>query len=223
MLEKYDYHVLQTTTSYDEAIESLEKYQPDLVLLDVNLSSKKTGIDLGKIISEKYKIPFIYITSYSDKQTVALAKETKPNGYIVKPFSEEDLYTSIEVALANYTAPKALNEQVTLPNTTPNNTFFVRVDKHFVKLNALDILWLQSDGNYLYVFTDNKKTMLRSSFKDFVKNLSPSDFIQIHKSYYVNIHKIESFTSDEVFINNTNLPISKVYKDELFNKLNRVT
>lgn len=222
MLEKLDYSVLQTVGSYEEAVKSLENDKPDLALLDINLEGKKTGIVLATHIRDKYKIPFIFVTSHADKPTVDLTKLTKPNGYIVKPFEAEDLYTSIESAIANFngSADNALGPVT--PNKMLSDSLFVKTDRNFVKLKISDLLWLQSDGNYLYLFTDKKKTIVRSTFKEFMQNLPADDFIQIHKSYIVNIHKIESFTHDELAINNTQLPLSRFYKDDLLNKLNKV-
>ncbi len=223
MLEKLDYTVLQTVDSYEEAVKSLDENKPDLALLDINLEGEKTGIDLATLIRDKYKIPFIYVTSHADKATVDLTKLTKPNGYIVKPFEAEDLYTSIESAISNFSRGADTAIASGNSNKLLSDSLFVKTDRNFVKLKISDILWLQSDGNYLYLFTDKKKTIVRSTFKDFMQNNLPADdFIQIHKSYIINIHKIESFTHDEITVNNTQLPLSRTYKEELLNKLNKV-
>ncbi|MCC6372857.1 MAG: response regulator [Bacteroidia bacterium] len=222
MLEKMEYQVLQTVGSYEEAVQSLEANRPDFVLIDINLEGKKTGIDLANFIREKYSLPFVYVTSHSDKETVQLTKQTQPNGYVVKPFEAADLYTTIESALANYNMGRTGTASSETPTKMLSDSLFVKTDKNFVKIKIDDILWLQSDGNYLYLFTDKKKSIVRSTFKDFMQNLPVADFIQIHKSYIVNIHKIDSFTHDELSIHNTQLPLSRFYKDELLNKLNRV-
>lgn len=223
MLESYDYQVLQAAISYAEALKSLEENLPDFALIDIDLGGKNTGIDLAKIINEKYKIPFIYLTSHSDKDTINLAKATKPNGYILKPFEAEDLYASIEVALANYSEePKVIEKPISSVVTSGHKNIFVKTDKNFLKVNTADIMWLQSDGNYLFLHIASRKIIIRSTFKDFMRNLPQSEFIQIHKSYWINIGKIESFTNDEVCVDGTQIPLSRSYKDEFLNKLNRV-
>ena len=72
-----------------------------MILLDVKIKGDQDGIELGGIIKEQYKVPFVYITSYSDKETVSRAKQTQPLGFIVKPFTKDDVYAAIEVALFN--------------------------------------------------------------------------------------------------------------------------
>lgn len=72
----------------------------DLTLLDINLNGKSEGIELGKLCHKKGQ-PFLYITSYSDRDTVIAAKDTKPGGYLNKPFTPQDLMIGIEMATIN--------------------------------------------------------------------------------------------------------------------------
>ncbi|MDX1332370.1 MAG: response regulator, partial [Robiginitalea sp.] len=102
MLEEIGYEIVDNVIVYEQAVEVLKNHEVDLVLIDIILASDKTGIDLGKHIREKYDIPFIFVTSNSDRATVENAKTVQPNGYLVKPFEQQDLYTSIEIALSNY-------------------------------------------------------------------------------------------------------------------------
>ncbi len=103
-LSNMDYQPVDVAYSKEQAFRFLEKYDLDIVLLDINLGSKTDGIEIAKVINEKYKIPFIYLTSYSDKATLELAKITRPWGYLVKPFQEHDLFTSLEIALFNFSS-----------------------------------------------------------------------------------------------------------------------
>ena len=102
MLEEIGYEIVDNVIVYEQAVEVLKSQEVDLVLIDIILASDKTGIDLGKHIRDNYNIPFIFVTSNSDRATVENAKTVKPNGYLVKPFEQQDLYTSIEIALSNF-------------------------------------------------------------------------------------------------------------------------
>ena len=106
MLEEIGYEIVDNVIVYEQAVEVLKNKEVDLVLIDIILASDKTGIDLGKHIRENYNIPFIFVTSNSDRATVENAKTVKPNGYLVKPFEQQDLYTSIEIALSNFISVK---------------------------------------------------------------------------------------------------------------------
>jgi two-component system, response regulator PdtaR len=102
MLRNADYEVGGIAYTQDEVYTELSKSKTDLILLDINLDGAQEGIEIAKALKTTYNIPFIFLTSYSDRNTVSLAKETEPCGYIVKPFSEASLYTTIEIALVNF-------------------------------------------------------------------------------------------------------------------------
>ena len=101
-LSNNDYEVSGIAYDAEEAVFHLKRRPPDLVLLDINLESDKDGIDLAEYIHRNHNIPFVYLTSYSDKDTLDRAKKTGPYGFIVKPFNEKSLFATIEIALANH-------------------------------------------------------------------------------------------------------------------------
>ncbi len=101
-LNNNDYEVSGIAYDAEEALFQLRRQPPDFAILDINLESGKDGIDLAEHINSHYYIPFIYLTSYSDKETLERAKKTNPSGYLVKPFNEKTLYATIEIALANH-------------------------------------------------------------------------------------------------------------------------
>ncbi len=98
MLEDLGYSVCGISASYNEALSNIEIARPDLILLDILLQGEKTGIDLANTLNRDYQIPFIFLTSHADYQTVKTAKNTRPLGYLVKPFKMDDLYHAIETA-----------------------------------------------------------------------------------------------------------------------------
>ncbi|UYZ63348.1 sigma-54-dependent transcriptional regulator [Hymenobacter weizhouensis] len=101
--------------SVAEAVASIEADRPDLVLLDIMLQGERTGIELGQQLTSYYQIPFIYVTSHSDKQTLQRAVATQPSGYIVKPFQEDEVLAAIEVGLAQATGRRLVREQAFAP------------------------------------------------------------------------------------------------------------
>lgn len=109
ILNSADYEVAGIVYEKSELVRILNKNTTDLVLLDINLNGKQEGIEFANLIRSQYNIPFVYLTSYSDKNTLDNAKNTEPCGYIVKPFSEASLYTTIEVALVNFAQRMKLN------------------------------------------------------------------------------------------------------------------
>jgi PAS domain S-box-containing protein len=101
-LIKLGYEVPATASSAASAYEKLEMIKPDLVFLDIKLKGEEDGIHIAEHIKEKYNIPVIFLTSYVDQTTLDRAKVTEPYGYIVKPFNESDLKTTVEMALFKF-------------------------------------------------------------------------------------------------------------------------
>lgn len=101
-LRRSDYHVSAIVYAAEDAIPELEKNVPDIVMIDINLNGGQEGIAIAATINQQYQIPFIYLTSYSDRRTLELAKHTEPSGYIVKPFTEAGLCATLEIALHNF-------------------------------------------------------------------------------------------------------------------------
>jgi len=108
ILKKLNYEVVGIALSEPEAIALIQRERPDIVLLDIQIKGKKTGIDVARMLNEEYQIPFVYITSFADEQTVSLIKETYPLGYVLKPFYEREIYAMLEICLA-----KVENQQLT--------------------------------------------------------------------------------------------------------------
>lgn len=122
-LNNNDYEVAGIAYDPEDAFYQLKKQQPDFAILDINLESEKTGIDVADYINRNNFIPFIYLTSYSDKETIEKAKQTNPAGFIVKPFNEKTLYATIEIALSNH----AMHANRHVPVLS-----FEKINKHLV-------------------------------------------------------------------------------------------
>lgn len=102
MLLILGYDVLKVLSTGQEAIKQTQKLMPDLVLMDVMLEGEIDGIEAAYRIYKDFDIPVVYITAFVDEKTMDRAKKTEPFGYIVKPFEERELQTSIEIALYKY-------------------------------------------------------------------------------------------------------------------------
>jgi len=101
-----------------QAIRMIEAHRPNFILLDIHLNDDLDGIELAQYLRKNHSlIPFLFLTSYSDPPTLAKARATSPLGYIVKPFSKEQLYTSIEIAWAQCQNGKALEFDADQLNT----------------------------------------------------------------------------------------------------------
>ena len=107
-LEKLGYEVPATASSAASAFEKLEEVEPDLVFLDVKLKGEQDGVHIAEHIKDRYDIPVIFLTSFVDQDTIDRAKVTEPYGYLVKPFNEGDLKTTVEMALFKFSKDREL-------------------------------------------------------------------------------------------------------------------
>lgn len=104
MLSKEGYHIVGVAHDGGTALDILHSQTVDLALLDIALDTSMSGFDVAQVINDKYRIPIVFITSFSDKYTLDRAKEVDPAGYIVKPFKKKDVIAN--VALAIHKRPK---------------------------------------------------------------------------------------------------------------------
>jgi AmiR/NasT family two-component response regulator len=98
-LRKLGYNVLGISNNGADAIKQIVELEPDIVLMDIMIKGPLTGIDVAEKIKKEYNIPSIFLTAYADESTLSKAKITEPYGYILKPFKEVDLQSSIEMAV----------------------------------------------------------------------------------------------------------------------------
>lgn len=98
-LKNLGYEVAGRAISGAEAMELVVNTKPDLVLMDINIQGEVDGIETAKRIKKQFSIPVVYVTSHSDGPTLDRAKATQPDGFVVKPFDDNDLRVAIELAL----------------------------------------------------------------------------------------------------------------------------
>ncbi len=220
MLREMEYEVIGITGDCEEAMELLSSDTPDIALIDIHLRKTDDGIRLAHHIRERYHMPLVFVTSYSDKSTVEQAKKVKPDGYIVKPFNKEDLYTSIEIVLSNFGGiqPNAFTDD-TSKSVVIKDSIFIRKDHMLIKIRFEELVWIKSEQNYLELHCRDAHHLIRSTLKEFMEKL-PASFIQVHKSYCINIPYLTAIDRNTVWLKETSLPIGRAYLKEVQDKLN---
>ena len=219
-LDELGYSHCGPAINYTEAMEMLEENKPDLLLLDIQLSGKKDGIDVAQKINELYQVPFIFLTANSDAETIDRAKKVKPHAYIVKPFTKEELFAAIEIAFSNFTGTRRDTKPEQAASYHTKDFMFVKDGYIFRKIFFYELLYLESDANYVTLhLKSHKKVMVRSTLNDFIEELDQKKFIRIHRSYSVNISLIDDIFPTELSLGGIKIPIGKSYKEELFKAL----
>lgn len=348
-IQRLGYETLEPASTAEEALLAIETQKPDLVLMDIHIDGELDGIETANLVRTLHQIPVIFLTAFSDEATIERAKTAEPYGFIVKPFDERDLKTTIEIVLHKhakdreqdaresklaqafshieqmvitvkpdftiellnkaaaeltqinvqeahhlndtvlfYAAPrkridwsKKLNMQDELPKekllcffpetgnelqlfvkihritlddeedttagwtfvlsateTTDKPTsitatlnandedestgakyFFAKKGTKYHKINISDILWVEALENYVIIHTIKDKYTVFSSMKNIEQKLSPDLFLKTHRSYIVNLDKIEGYEEGFVQIGGKPIPVSRSAKDELKQKI----
>ena len=159
-LKKLGYNVLGIEKTGEDAIKSAKLKKPDIIIMDIMLKGEITGIEASEKIREENNIPIIFLTAYADESTLARAKITEPYAYIIKPYKEIDLHTSIEMALYKHSKElEVLKERDMLYSIVENKDnsdfIFVKSKSRLVKLKTKDIFFIEALKDYVVINTNS--------------------------------------------------------------------
>ena len=223
-LQKEGYEVIGIASNSDDAIDLFTEQKPDLVLMDINIKGAKDGIETAKSLKKIQDVPLIFVTAFSQSEYINRAKEVNPSAYLVKPFNNESLHTSIQIAIHNFAIlPKHTDPK---PITTDkeetgkeallffNNYFFVKHNYRFNKFSIDELLFAESDNNYIKLVTTNKKIALRVSLQYIAEKFNHPALVRVHRGFIVNLKNIDSFNEEEIIIGKYQIPIGRNYKDD---------
>ncbi|MBB6611400.1 LytTR family transcriptional regulator DNA-binding domain-containing protein [Pontibacter sp. Tf4] len=226
-LEDLGYETCAIDTG-EATLDIIRETRPDLVLLDINLRGDSDGVEIGSRIKQEFNIPFIYLTAYADKSTIDRAKKTEPDGFLVKPFDEKSLRSTIEIALYKHGHNHKINGNGSAGHTEPplkeqevsQDYIFVKVKHRIIKVMYSDILWVEAYDNYSFLVTADQKYLVSSTLKDMEQKLPPHNFVRVHRSYIANLDKVEALEENAVVFSKGEIPIGKSYKKILMSRFN---
>jgi len=241
LLSSEGYEVSDYTLSYDDAIKSITKRQPDLVLLDIQLVGKKSGLDIGKELHAKYHIPFIYITGLDDRNTFNKALQTGHEIFLVKtkPVLEEKiLLRHIETVLnkkpsiiVSKKQPVGINGLVDyLENLQKKGHKTIsKVQVHFseIVLFSIDVLLNKNDKkefvkpNYIWFLTEKGDTYFIKKTLSWIEKRLPDNFVRISGKYIINVDSKSykgRINGNQIQIKDKILRITDTYKEK-FNRI----
>jgi len=228
-LKKLGYNVVGSASTGEKAIELALELKPDIVLMDIMLKGQMTGIEAAEEIKSRMNVPVIYLTAYADENTLSKAKVTEPYGYIIKPFKEIDIHTSIEMAIYKHQKEMEVRKERDLlyslvENKDSKDFIFVKSNSRLVKLKTSDIYFVEALKDYVVINALNSRYTIHSTMKDIEKKLPGEDFIRVHRSFIVRLDKIAAIEQPNLILENDKkvIPIGGSYKDDLSNKINLV-
>lgn len=133
VLEMAGYHVVDVAYTYAQAVAAIAAHSLDLVFLDIALGSEGTGLDIAKILQDKYQLPFIFLTSFSDADTIQQVVSCNPGAYIVKPFKERDIAPAVALAMAQH-EQRTYNKFPSLDKINANQSNVISAQEYKVLL-----------------------------------------------------------------------------------------
>ena len=204
-LRKQGFYAIGDAEDYDTALTDIERLKPDLVLVDIQLSGEKDGVDLATEL-DKRKHPYLYLSSQTDPNTVERVKRTNPLGYIVKPFTETGLRTNIELAWHNY-------------QDSQQQFLTIKYEGRLHRINENTINYLKAYDNYCYIVTKAQTYLVPHTLKHISEQLHSNHFIKSHRSYVVNLNHILSVDKNTISLENDTIPLSASQKSLLVSKL----
>ena len=222
-LTNLGYDVMGIVPRGEEAIQFLKEHQPDMILMDINLKGELDGVETAEIIQQEYNIPIIYITANADEVNFNRAKSTIPQAFISKPFKKIDLQRAIELALSRIGEEE--QKQISSPEIKSfvlSDSIFVKDHERMVKIVISDILYVEAERNYCRIHGRNKEYLLVMTLKDLDEKLPGQHFIRIHRSYIINISKIDEIGNTYVVVAQKSIPLSKGYREELLKRLQTI-
>lgn len=211
ILERYiqDIDNLQLAGTYTDALSALAflKHHPvDLIFLDIHLP-KISGIDFLQVLSPRPSI--IFTTAFPDYALQGY--ELDVVDYLLKPFSFERFVKAVSKVLylpaADTAPPHDLHEEKFL---------FVKVGKDHQRIEVAQIQFIKSDGDYTHLFLADQKHLVSQPLRYWIEILNPKYFCQVHKSYLVNVSRIQRVSGNQVYIGAHKLPIGRTYREPFF-------
>lgn len=226
ILEDLGYEPLEPVGTKKAAIAAIDELEIDLVILDINLNGKHEGIEIGKYLNEKKQIPFIYLTSNSDKTTISEAKLTHPKSYLIKPFKQDDIFAAIEMAIDPIVEDKddlGNRQEATQSSSILHNCLFIKLGSKYLKVKIEEITHVEADGKTVEVHTlQGQKFQVKMSLEQMHVQLGKFGFVRIQRSFIISLHHLTAINGDFVYIDTKAFPIGRQYKEDLMRQIKAI-
>jgi len=228
-LEAEGFELAKFTSSFKEGKEQLEIFNPEIVLIDIDLNGPLNGFDLAQLIDEKYKIPYVFLSSYSHKEFRERAKKTKAKNYLVKqkPIHTEQLLIAIEFALEKedkFQLERSGIFVLPMPKRDEFGNLIKEENDQRIQKKALlhfdEIVKItkgKGDLHHKIVFetTDQKQYCHPISLTD-TNELLPQEFIRVERGIIVNLKHLSGKSNGRVLnLNGEEIPVGKTFVDQV--------
>ncbi|MDE5437721.1 LytTR family DNA-binding domain-containing protein [Elizabethkingia meningoseptica] len=211
MADQIDFlEVVDTCATALEANTKVIENKIDLIFLDINMPYLS-----GLEFLEQLENPPLCILTTAYSEFALEGYRLQVTDYLLKPIAFNRFYQAVNRAQQQF----IMSEKSKSNLQTDDPFLYVRQGDTFIKVSWVDILYIESMQNYTKLHFKDKSILIHQTMKAIEESLSADHFFRIHKSFLVNIIHIEMISGGRLFINKTELPISRIRKEELLNQV----
>ena len=228
-VRKLGYNVIGICSTGESAVEKALDERPDLIMMDIMLKGEMSGIQAAAAIRKDHDIPVIFLTAYTERDTVDKDKETEPYGYIIKPFKEIDIQTAIEIALYKHSKEKVVKQErdfyySLVEKQDSIDMIFVKANQRLVKIKYEHIYFIEALKDYVVINTLERRYTIHSTMKDIESKMPEKQFVRVHRSFIIRIDKIKEIDHSNVVMDNDKkiIPVGGSYKELLQERINLI-
>ncbi len=206
--------IVKVTTTYEDTVSYLFNHNIDFMFIGLNKKTNSSDLNGINVLKTVMKLPQNIIISEDALDAVEAYNIGKSTDFILKPFSLDRLLIAIDRTLSD-SGLQVRNSQ------DGKKIVFFKMGRHFSKFDLNQVLYFQSYGVYLKVYTerDRKPSIINEAISTICDKLHTEDFMRIHKSYVINLDKITGFDGKRIFFNDFSISIGSSYREKLLNKL----
>lgn len=198
-----------------QAIKFLNQNTVDLIFLDIHMPGF-SGFDLIQTLKSP---PKIILTSSDRNFGIEAFEHECIVDYLQKPLTKNRFEKAIKKAQL-FSPPAKLPASIPANTSQRDEDLFVNIDRRLIKIEYAGILYIESKGDYIRINTEKKNFTVHTTIKKIMEKLPADMFVQVHRSYIINIKKIVDIEDNSILIEKNVIPISRANRDELMKRLN---
>lgn len=226
------YSITDSVANSDAALLAFRKRIPDLVLMDIELEgSPLDGIETAEQLNTMTKVPIIYLTAFTDMATWERAKKTDPSYYLIKPWNKTQLEVAFDFAIHNFIYKEEAETKHSLVAHEPKkeiliphkNYFFAKAsDNKYVKVTVDELLYIKGAKESSEILTTKGRFILSANLKSFFAQFPHPQLMRVHRSFIVNLSKVEALQDRHLFLESKAVPVGPSYLEAVYKALNRL-
>lgn len=221
-LTKLGYEVTGIVSRGEDAITHVKENEPDILLMDIRLKGEMGGIEAARLIKQDFGTPIVYLTANVDEATFSQAKQTQPHAFISKPFNALNLQRTIELVEEQLNETQVVRPPIETHIEVLHDRIFVRQGGKMTKLMFDSILYVEAERNYSNIVTAEHTYMLANTLKTLEEKLPYNQFVRVHRSFIINLSKLDVVAEHHLEIHRKAIPFSKSYKEILLSRIQTI-